>query len=114
LLALLQARPAISTSFCVASALVLLAATTLFEVNPGGTAATMPGIDAQLANTPNPPLTAQTRNDSGYGFVTNFAPAGFALELSPATRRQQPTNSMFESPLFQRIDFNQPYVEPIW
>jgi hypothetical protein len=107
LLALLRARPAISTSFCVASMLVLLAATTLFESNPAGPRTGLPKVEPRYTAMPAPTGPAAA---SAIVFVTNLEPAGLALEVTPPKFSRPPTNSLFDAPFYQRVEpvsFNQ-------
>jgi hypothetical protein len=97
LTALFQARPAISWSFCMATGLVLVAATTLFEGNPGGPAAAMPSVEPTFASMPDQSVPASA---AGVVFETNFQSAGFALEMAPARTNLGPSDSLFSSPLY--------------
>lgn len=94
LFAVLKARPAISTSFCLAAGLVLVAATTLFEADPGTTRATLPTVEPQLATTSN---QARSATVPGLMFVTNLQPR-FAVEMTPPPAYHPPTNSLFGTP----------------
>ncbi len=97
LVALFQARPAISWSFCMATGLVLVAATTVFEGNPGGPAAAMPSVEPTFASMPDPVVPA---SGAGVVFETNLQSAGFALEMAPARTNLGPGDSLFSTPLF--------------
>jgi len=98
--ALLRVRPAISASFCLATALVLLAATTLFENQPHGAASPIPVLEPALAvSQPSPSAAA-----SGMVFVTNLESRGFAVEIAPSRPVRMPTNSLFDAPFYQRVE----------
>lgn len=97
LTALFQARPAISWSFCMATGLVLVAATTVFEGKPGGPAAAMPSVEPTFASIPDQSVPTST---AGVVFETNLQSAGFALEMAPARTNPAPADSLFSSPLY--------------
>jgi hypothetical protein len=103
LAALLQARPAISASFCTATALVLIAATTLFEGDPQEAASGLPRMDqpSSFARLSGPPAPSSA---AGLLFVTNLEPAGLALEVAPRATNQFLTDSLFGSPSFMRVE----------
>ncbi len=103
LASLLQARPAISASFCTATALVLIAATTLFEGDPQEAATGLPRVDQQssFATLSGPPTPSSA---AGLLFVTNLEPAGLALEVAPPATNQFLTDSLFGSPSFMRVE----------
>jgi len=103
LTALLRARPAISASFCTATALVLIAATTLFEGDPQEAVTGLPRVDRQssFATLPGTPAPASA---AGLLFVTNLEPAGLALEVAPTSTNHFPVDSLFGSPNFMRIE----------
>lgn len=103
LASLLQARPAISASFCTATALVLIAATTLFEGDPQEAATGLPRVDqpSAFATLSGPPAPASA---AGLLFVTNLEPAGLALEVAPPPTNQFPADSLFGSPSFMRVE----------
>jgi hypothetical protein len=101
LTALFQTRPAISWSFCMATGLVLVAATTLFEGNPGGQTDGFPSVEPTFAAMPGQVTPAST---AGVIFVTNLQPAGFALEMSPPATNPAPTDSLFGAPFYLRVE----------
>ncbi len=103
LASLFQARPAISASFCTATALVLIAATTLFEGDPQEAATGLPRVDQQssFATLSGPPAPVSA---AGLLFVTNLEPAGLALEVAQPTTNQFLTDSLFGSPSFMRVE----------
>src|SRR5690606_20785606 len=100
---LLQARPAISASFCTATALVLIAATTLFEGDPQEAATGLPRVDQQssFATLSEPPTPSSA---AGLLFVTNLEPAGLALAVAPPATKQFLPDSLFGSPSFMRVE----------
>ena len=103
LASLFHARPAISASFCTATALVLIAATTLFESDPQEAATGLPRVDQQssFATLSGPPASSSA---AGLLFVTNLEPAGLALEVAPPPTNQFPADSLFGSPNFMRVE----------
>lgn len=102
---LLQIRPAISASFCLASVLVLLAAATLIESGPASSPVRMPNVQPKFAVVAGHSSVADAPA-SGAVFITNFGPAGFAIEMAPPHQQPVATNSsLFESPLLR--------VEPV-
>lgn len=106
LMELLRVRPAMSASFCLATALVLLAATTLFESAPSSSTAKMPTVEPSFAAASEPVAPASA---SGMVFVTNLEPRSFGLDLAPKAAVLQPsTNSLFDSPFSSNLR-----VEPV-
>lgn len=102
LFSLFKVRPAISASFCLASVLVLLAATTLFEKSPAGNSAKMPTIQSRFARSPEPAVLAPA---SATVFVTNLEPSNFALDMAPPVKPLPPrTNTLFGSPDYLRVE----------
>jgi len=102
----LRIRPAISASFCVATSLVLLAASTLWETDPAGSSARTPSIEPQILAAPEPNAQASA---SSVVFFTNLEPRGFTLDIAPQPAPQTPTNSLFNPPFRTSL----PRVEPV-
>lgn len=100
---LFRVRPAISASFCLASLLVLLAATTLFEGNQAGSNEGLPTVESKFAVARQP---AAVTKGSGTAFFTNLESAGFALDMAPPKRQVFRTNtSLFDTPYYLRVDY---------
>jgi len=98
---LFQARPAISWSFCMASVLVLFAATTLFETEQGNRATGAPTFDPAFVSAAAPAAPASA---SGVVFTTNqMLPRSFAFESVPATNAP-PSESLFGAPFYMRVE----------
>jgi hypothetical protein len=100
LTALFQTRPAISWSFGMASCLVVVAATTLFETDPPSPAGGTPAMQA-IANLTDQPSSAPA---AGAFLVTNLEPRQFALEMAPPPSQAAPSNSLFSFPFYLRQD----------
>jgi len=100
LTALFQTRPAISWSFCMATCLVVVATTTLFESDPASPAAGAPSMNTiAKMNEQSTPAPA-----AGAFLVTNLEPRQFALEMTPPPAHPGFTNSLFTYPFYQRAD----------
>lgn len=96
---LFQTRPAISWSFCMATGLVVIAATTLFENGQVDTSADSLSVRPVAAMTDQPAAPA-----AGAFLVTNLEPRQFALEITPPAATPFPSNSLFSIPFYQRMD----------
>ncbi len=97
---LFQTRPAISWSFCMATCLVAVAATTLFESDPVSPAGGVPSIHA-IATMNDAAVPAPA---AGAFPVTNLEPRQFALEMAPPRVSDSPSNSLFSTPFYLRVD----------
>lgn len=100
LLQALQLRPGISVAFGMASVLVLVAATTLFEANPAGSAAQLPTMDGRITVAADPGQAAA--HAAGALMLTNL---GLALEAAPVSLAAT-NNSLFATPFYDRIEPN--------
>jgi len=95
---LFQTRPAISWSFCMATGLVVIAASTLF-VGESPNAATDATTVNAIAAMADQPVAAPA---AGAFLVTNLEPRQFALEMAPPQMATTTSNSLFSIPFYQR------------
>ncbi len=101
LASLFQTRPAISWSFCMASCLVIFAASsTLFESDPGNPATATPSVHAVATLSDQ----ASAAPASGAFLVTNLEARQFALEMAPPPYAATASNSLFSQPFYLRLD----------
>ncbi|MBI1178387.1 hypothetical protein GC207_13205 [bacterium] len=108
-ISLFRVRPAISASFCLASLLVLLAATTLFEGNQSASNGNLPTVESKFAVVHEPSALTKA---SGTAFFTNLEPTGFALDMAPPKQRVFHTNtSLFDMPYYLRVDYRVDYTD---